>query len=78
MSHSRAYHIFHFLRSWLIKKAIINVKNQDHECLRWALRSALFPAKNNLNNPYSYPKQDKLNMETIDFPTPMSIAIIVG
>ena len=42
------------------KKAIINVKNQDQECLRWALRSALFPAKNNLNNPYSYPKQDKL------------------
>ena len=27
------------------KKAIINVKNQDQECLRWALRSALFPAK---------------------------------
>ena len=45
------------------KKAIINVKNQDQECLRWALRSALFPAKNNLNSPYSYPKQDLLNME---------------
>ena len=47
------------------KKAIINVKNQDQECLRWALRLALFPATNNLNNPYSYPKQDKLNMEGI-------------
>ena len=54
------------------KKAIINVKNQDQECLRWALRSALFPAKNNLNCPYSYPKQDNLNMEGIDFPTPIS------
>ena len=56
------------------KKAIhvLNVKNQDQECFRWALRSALFPAKNNLNNPYSYPKQDKLNMEGIDFPTPIS------
>ena len=54
------------------KKAIINVKNQDQECLRWALRSALFPAKNNLNSPYSYPKQDNLNMEGIDFPTPIS------
>ena len=54
------------------KKAIINVKNQDQEYLRWALRSALFPAKNNLNSPYSYPKQDNLNMEGIDFPTPIS------
>ena len=54
------------------KKAIINVKNQDQECFRWALRSALFPAKNNLNSPYSYPKQDNLNMEGIDFPTPIS------
>ena len=54
------------------KKAIINVKNQDQECLRWALRSALFPAKNNLNSPYSYPKQDNLHMEGIDFPTPIS------
>ena len=54
------------------KKAIINVKNQDQECLRWALSSALFPAKNNLNCPYSYPKQDNSNMEGIDFPTPIS------
>ena len=48
------------------------MKNQDQECLRWALRSALFPAKNNLNSSYSYPKQDNLNMEGIDFPTPIS------
>ena len=54
------------------KKAITMVKNQDQECLRWALRSALFPAKNNLNSQYSYPKQDNLNMEGIDFPTPIS------
>ena len=53
-------------------KAIINVKKQDQACLRWAIRSALFPAKNNLNSPYSYPKQDNLNMEGIDFPTPIS------
>ena len=54
------------------KKAIINVKNQDQEYFNWALKSALFPAKNNLNKPYSYPKQDKLNMDGIDFPTPIS------
>ena len=54
------------------KKAIINVKNQDQECLRWALRSALFPVKNNLGSSYSFPKQDNLNMEGIDIPTPIS------
>ena len=27
------------------KKAIINVKNKDNECLKWALRAALFPPK---------------------------------
>ena len=48
------------------------MKNQDQECLRWALRSALFPAKNNLNKLYSYPKQDKLNTEGIDFTQPIS------
>ena len=25
------------------KKAIINVRNSDNECLKWALRAALFP-----------------------------------
>ena len=27
------------------KKAIINVKNRDNQCLKWALRAALFPPK---------------------------------
>ena len=71
MSHSRGHRIF-FPVVFANKNAIINVKNKDQECLRWALRSALVPAQNNLNNPYSYPKQDKLNMEGIDFPTPIS------
>ena len=25
------------------KKAILNIQNRDNECLRWALRAALFP-----------------------------------
>ena len=32
------------------KKAIINVKNDDDNCLRYALRSALFPANKNSDN----------------------------
>ena len=27
------------------KKAIINIQNRDHQCLRWALRAALYPAR---------------------------------
>jgi len=26
------------------KKAIINIQNRDNQCLRWAIRAALFPA----------------------------------
>ena len=32
------------------KKAIINVQNRENQCLRWALRAALFPAPIELPN----------------------------
>ena len=54
------------------KKAIINVKNKDNMCLRWALRAHLFPANKNGDRPSSYPTNDGLNFEGIDFPTPIS------
>ena len=54
------------------KKAVINVKNDDNRCIDWALKSALYPAKNNVSNKYTYTKYD-LNLEGIvDFPTPVS------
>ena len=55
------------------KKAIINVKNRDSECLKWALRAALYPAPNgkNPNKPGSYQVNDGINYEGIDFPTPV-------
>ena len=55
------------------KKAIINVKNRDNECLKWALRAALYPAPNgkNPNRPSSCPVVDGINYEGIDFPTPV-------
>ena len=55
------------------KKAIINVKNKDNECLKWALRSALFPPKDgvHLERPSKYPKNDGINYAGIDFPTPV-------
>ena len=55
------------------KKAIINVKNKDNECLKWALRAALFPPKDGKDpqRPSKYPKNDWINYEGIDFPTPV-------
>ena len=54
------------------KKAIINVKNKDDNCLRWALRSALFPATKHSDRPSSYPSDDGLNFNGIQTPTPIS------
>ena len=56
------------------KKAIINVQNRDNQCLRWALRAALFPAPRGIkvSRPSSYPTEDGLNFTGIDFPTPVS------
>ena len=53
------------------KKAIVNVKKRDNECLKWALRAALFPPKNgrHAQRPSIYPVNDGINYEGIDFPT---------
>ena len=55
------------------KKAIINVQNRDNECLKWALRAALFPPKDGKNpqRPSRYPVKDGINYKGIDFPTPV-------
>ena len=50
------------------------IQNRDNECLRWALRAALFPAPRGRNpiRPSSYPTEDGLNFMGIDFPTSVS------
>ncbi|KAL9958769.1 hypothetical protein ACROYT_G035828 [Oculina patagonica] len=55
------------------KKAIINVRNRDNECLKWALRAALFPPRDgkNLQRTSKYPVNDGINYEGIVFPTPV-------
>ena len=55
-----------------LKKAVVNVKNKDDHCLRWALRSALFPAWDHVDRPSKYPTDDGLSFEGIDAPTPNS------
>ena len=56
------------------KKAIINVQNRDNQCLRWAIRAALFPAPRGakVTRTSSYPTEDGLDFTGIDFPTPVS------
>ncbi|KAK3748543.1 hypothetical protein QZH41_001377 [Actinostola sp. cb2023] len=51
------------------KKAVINVKNKDDHCLRWTLRSALFPATHHVDRPSQYPTKD--NLKGVDAPTPI-------
>jgi len=54
------------------KKAVINVKNKDDNCLRWALRAALFPVAQNPERITKYPTEDGLDFTGIDAPTPVS------
>ena len=55
------------------KKAIVNVKNNDQQCLKWALLSAKFPVKKNSDRVTSYiDNEGALNFTGISFPTPLS------
>ena len=54
------------------KGAIINVKNRDNECLRWALRSAIYPVTRDPQRPSKYPTDDGLDFSGISFPTPLN------
>lgn len=51
------------------KNAVVNIKNNDEFCFLWAVISALYPAKSNLNNPASYPHfKNVLKFDGINFP----------
>ena len=55
------------------KKAVINVKNKDDQCLRWALRAARAnPAPHHPERITWYSDEDDLNFEGIDAPTQIS------
>ena len=53
------------------KKAIVNVKNQDNECLKWALISALHPVEHGSHpdRVWKYkPYENELNFAGVGFP----------
>ena len=55
------------------KEAIINVRNQDNECLKWALLSARHPVKKNAQRVTKYKDhENELNFTGIEFPTPLN------
>ena len=54
------------------KKAIVNVKNEDNKCLKWALLSALHPAKKNPQRVNKYMQFKELRFTGVDFPVPLS------
>ena len=55
------------------KKAVINVKNRDDHCLRWALRWLWHIHRHHITQrPRRYPTEDGLNFQGVDAPTPIS------
>ena len=54
------------------KKAVLNIQNRDNQCLRWAIRAALFQPRGDMRRPSSYPTEDGLDFTGIDFPMPVS------
>ena len=54
------------------KKALLNIQNRDNQCLRWAIRAALFQPRGDMRRPSSYPTEDGLDFTGMDFPTPVS------
>ena len=54
------------------KKAVLNIQNRDNQCLRWAIRAALYQPRGEMRRPSSYPTEDALDFTGIDFPTPVS------
>ena len=56
-----------------LKNAIINVKNYDNECFKWAVTSAIYPNKNSHNYLGNYMRESskKFNWDEITFPTPI-------
>ena len=51
------------------KHAVVNVKNEDNMCFKWAVLSALYPADNHVDRVRNYtPYENTLNFQDISFP----------
>ena len=60
---------FELPKPLMLKKAVVNVKNDDQQCFKWAVLSALFPAGKNAERVKKYAEHEsKLNWEGLTFP----------
>ena len=53
------------------KQEIINVKNRDNACIKWALKAAHFQVSEHPERTSKYPQEDVFNFTDISFPTPL-------
>ena len=53
------------------KQAIINVKNRDNACIKWALKAAHFQVAVHPERTSQYPQEDVFDFTGISFPTPL-------
>ena len=53
------------------KQAIINVKNRDNACIKWALKAAHFQVAVHPERTSQYPQEDVFDFTGICFPTPL-------
>lgn len=58
----------------MAKKEIIDVQKRDDydQCLRWALRAALFAVDKDRQRTAKYPMNNNSNLSGVDAPTPLS------
>ncbi|GFX35652.1 uncharacterized protein TNCV_3175941 [Trichonephila clavipes] len=57
----------------LIKKAILNIRNEDQHCFLWCVLAHLHPAQANANRVSTYLKfQNELCTKNLTFPTPLN------
>ena len=59
-------------RKLMGKHAIVNVKNEDQSCFKWAILSALYPVIKNADRVSKYKDHESvINMDGIAMPTPL-------
>ena len=65
----RTEHILEILEILALKKAVVNVHNNDNQCFKWAVLSALHPVKDHVNKLFHYKKfEHELDFTGISFP----------
>ena len=61
-----------------LKRAVVNIHNEDNQCLRWSLLACLHPVDKNAERLSQYIRyKDELDMTGVTFPTPLDQITLV-